>query len=129
MYSYTVKNNPQLFCFHVTQNKNEVVYAGFDVVTSVPLAGKQADYQHHLYTYYEMKIFTAGRYCSHVETASSGAVAEDCDRNLQDYLDTLTVNCEGEESEAAILTWTPDENTPDVVYYQVRSKRIKCILS
>ena len=30
------------------------------------------------------------------------------------------MTCEGDESEAAILTWTPDENTPDVVYYQVR---------
>ena len=101
------------------------MYAGFDVATNTPLAGKQADYQHHLaiYIYYEMKMFTAGRYCSHEETASSGAVAEDCDKNLQDYLDTLTVTCEGEDSEAAILTWTPDENTPDVVYYQVGSKR------
>ena len=78
--------------------------------------------------YYEMKISTAGRYCSHVETASSGAVAEDCDRNLQDYLDTLTVTCEGEESEVAVLTWTPDENTPDVVYYQVSYKITTCIL-
>ena len=43
-----------------------------------------------------------------------------CDSNLQDYLDTLNVSCQGNESEAAILTWTPDENTPDVVYYQVR---------
>ena len=44
-----------------------------------------------------------------------------CDSNLQDYLDTLSVSCQGDESEAAILTWTPDENTPDVVYYQVRA--------
>ena len=104
------------------------MYAGFDVATNTPLAGKQADYQHHLYMYHEMKISTAGRYCSHVETASSGAVAEDCDRNLQDYLDTLTMTCEGEENDAAILTWTPDENTPDVVYYQVSYKITTCIL-
>ena len=44
----------------------------------------------------------------------------DCSSNLQDYLDTLSVSCQGNESEAAILTWTPDEDTPDVVYYQVR---------
>jgi len=32
----------------------------------------------------------------------------------------LTVSCEGDESEAARLTWTPDVNTPSVVYYQVK---------
>ena len=68
-----------------------------------------------------MPIFnSAGRYCSHEETAGSESVALDCDSTLQDYLDTLSVSCEGDESDAAILTWTPDENTPDVVYYQVR---------
>ena len=61
----------------------------------------------------------AGRYCAHEETAESAAVAMNCDSNLQDYLDTLSVSCQGDESEAAILTWTPDEDTPDVVYYQV----------
>ena len=54
-----------------------------------------------------------------METERSGAVATNCNSRLEDYLDTLSVSCEGDESEAAILTWTPDENTPDVVYYQV----------
>ena len=62
---------------------------------------------------------SAGRYCAHEETAGSASVALDCDSTLQDYLDTLSVSCVGDESDAAILTWTPDENTPDVVYYQV----------
>ncbi|XP_065916176.1 protein Skeletor, isoforms B/C-like [Dysidea avara] len=78
--------------------KNEVVYAGFDVDTNTPLA--------------------AGRHCQHVETSSSGNVATSCSNSLEDYLNTLTVSCEGDESEAAILTWTPDDNTPDLVYYQ-----------
>ena len=99
------------------------MYAGFDVATNTPLAGKQADY-HHLAIRIMNENFTAGRYCSHVETASSGAVAVDCDRDLQDYLDTLTVTCEGEENETAILTWTPDQDTPDVVYYQVSCRII-----
>jgi len=54
-----------------------------------------------------------------VETDRSGDVATDCNSSLEDYLDTLDVTCEGEESEAAILEWTPDDDTPDVVYYQV----------
>jgi len=61
----------------------------------------------------------AGRHCQHMETSSSGQVATSCSSSLEDYLNTLTVSCEGDESEAAILTWTPDDNTPDLVYYQV----------
>ena len=63
----------------------------------------------------------ADRYCAHEESAQSGAVAINCSSNLQDYLDTLSVSCQGDESEAAILTWTLDEDTPDVVYYQARN--------
>ena len=54
-----------------------------------------------------------------METAASEGVATNCDSTLEDYQNTLEVTCEGDESEAAILTWTPDENTPDVVFYQV----------
>ena len=54
-----------------------------------------------------------------METAASGGVATDCASTLEDYQNTLEVSCEGDESEAAILTWTPDDNTPDVVFYQV----------
>ena len=62
----------------------------------------------------------AGRHCQHLETSSSGDVATNCSSRLDDYLNTLTVSCQGDESEAAILTWTPDDNTPDLVYYQVK---------
>ena len=68
---------------------------------------------HH--TYYIL----AGRHCQHVETSSSASVATSCSSSLEDYLNTLNVSCEGDEGEAAILTWTPDDNTPDLVYYQV----------
>ena len=71
-------------------------------------------------SYYALHFsITAGRYCEHIETDESGAVATNCSSSLEDYLNTLTVSCEGDESEAAILTWTPDDNTPDLVYYQV----------
>ena len=62
----------------------------------------------------------AGRLCEHFETNKSASVAEDCDSELQEYLDTLNVRCHGDKSDAAILTWTPDDDTPDVVYYQVQ---------
>ncbi|XP_065916181.1 protein Skeletor, isoforms B/C-like [Dysidea avara] len=83
------------------ERANEVVYAGYDVGNNIPLA--------------------AGRHCQHVETSSSGDVATSCSSSLEDYLNTLNVSCEGDESEAAILTWTPDDNTPNVVYYQCAS--------
>ena len=95
--------------------KNEVVYAGFDVGTNTPLAGKGSHDHITSYTHYML----AGRHCQHVESSSSGDVATSCSNSLEDYLNTLTVSCEGDESEAAILTWTPDDNTPDLVYYQV----------
>ncbi|XP_065916179.1 protein Skeletor, isoforms B/C-like [Dysidea avara] len=80
------------------QRANEVVYAGYNVDTNTPLA--------------------AGRHCQHVESSSSGGVATSCSSNLEDYLNTLNVSCEGDESETGTLTWTPDDNTPDLVYYQ-----------
>jgi len=69
----------------------------------------------------------AGRHCQHVETSSSGDAATDCDSTLEDYLNTLTVSCEGDESEAVTLTWTPDDNTPDLVYYQVKPVKVLCM--
>ena len=63
-----------------------------------------------------------------MESSSSGDVATSCSSSLEDYLNTLTVSCEGDESEAATLTWTPDDNTPDLVYYQVKLvKPVSCI--
>jgi len=35
------------------------------------------------------------------------------------YQRTLTLVCD--EGEPGVVTWTPDHNTPDTVYYQVRS--------
>ena len=64
-------------------------------------------------------LSSAGRLCEHTETDQSASVAENCDSELQQYLDTLDLTCQGDESDAAILTWMPDDDTPDVVYYQV----------
>ena len=77
--------------------------------------------------YINFNVCLAGRYCAYEETAQSKSIAMDCNSSLQDYLDTLSVSCQGDESEAAILTWTPNENTPDVVYYQVRNSYILII--
>lgn len=36
------------------------------------------------------------------------------------YQRTLTLECD--EGEPGVMTWVPDENTPDTVYYQVDLK-------
>ena len=92
------------------------MFAALDLDTDRPTAGVCICINiNNLYCY----VLSAGRLCEHIETEESAAVAEDCNSELQEYLDTLNVTCEGNETSAAILTWTPDENTPDIVYYQV----------
>ena len=95
------------------------MFAGYDLDTNQPTAGMYV-YAHVNNPYSCLLMLPAGRLCEHVETDSSAAVAEDCDSELQQYLDTLDVTCQGDESDAAILQWTPDDNTPNLVYYQVR---------
>ena len=38
---------------------------------------------------------------------------------FQDYFNTLNLTCDGTRiTDAGVLVWTPDEDTPDIVYYQ-----------
>ena len=63
---------------------------------------------------------SVGPLCEHQSTQSSGSVSENCQMTFQDYFATLNLTCAGTRiSDAGILVWTPDENTPDIVYYQV----------
>ena len=58
--------------------------------------------------------FTVGRFCEYRNTAGdrSGEFT-----SFDKYVDTLTLECDAGES--GTFTWTPDESTPDTVYYQV----------
>lgn len=59
--------------------------------------------------------FTAGRYCEWVhQTVDRNAEFE----KFEDYKKTLTLQCDNGEPSA--LNWTVAEDTPNVVYYQVR---------
>ena len=63
---------------------------------------------------------TVGPLCVHQSTSSSGPVNENCEMTFQDYFNTLNLTCDGARiTDAYVLVWTPDENTPDIVYYQV----------
>ena len=57
-----------------------------------------------------------GRLCEFSETAESADVRERCGP-LTRYMELLSNRCVG--GSPGTLLWTPDETTPDVVYYQV----------
>lgn len=41
--------------------------------------------------------------------------------SFEEYVATLRLECDAVQAggESGVFTWTPDENTPDTVYYQV----------
>ncbi|XP_006815462.1 protein Skeletor, isoforms B/C-like [Saccoglossus kowalevskii] len=55
----------------------------------------------------------AGRYC---EYKTTGVDQSEESETFEDYFKTLKLDCE--EGAPGELLWTPDENTPDTVYYQ-----------
>ena len=76
---------------------------------------------HHFHVVVCM-LAAAGRYCKWKSTLAVDS-PNDYD-TFDDYRDTLTLECD--PGEAARLTFTPDSNWPDEVYYQVRVS-LKCI--
>lgn len=56
----------------------------------------------------------AGRYCEWVRTTGDNA---DNYETFKSFFQTLKLKCE--KGEPAKLEWTVEENTPDLVYYQV----------
>ena len=59
-----------------------------------------------------------GRLCQLTETTASQNTRDNCS-DLQTYIDTLETPASCNSGEPGKLVWTPDENTPDLVYYQV----------
>ena len=53
-----------------------------------------------------------------METEASETTRQTCG-DLQMYIDTLETPASCNSGEPGKLVWTPDENTPDLVYYQV----------
>ena len=51
-----------------------------------------------------------------METATSGVIRQTCD-TYENYISSLNLMCIN--GTPGTLVWTPDENTPDIVYYQV----------
>ena len=59
-------------------------------------------------------IFLVGRYCEYENINVDRSIEFD---TFDAYLPTLVLECD--DGEPGMFTWTPDENTPDTVYYQV----------
>ena len=57
------------------------------------------------------------------EYRSTGTALADDFKTFREYRDkSLERSCESPE-ESASFTWTPDADTPDLVYYQVNSRK------
>ncbi len=68
---------------------------------------------------YGLILAIVGRFCELGETTAARATRETCG-SLDDYLrDLATSEPICDSGEPGVLRWTPDENTPDLVYYQV----------
>ena len=66
-------------------------------------------------------LYAVGPLCDYTSTPASHAVLTDCQSQLSDYKATLVSpapDC-GQGTLTNTFTWTPDKDTPDLVYYQV----------
>ena len=61
---------------------------------------------------------TVGPYCEYKESGASISARENC-RSFDQYLDSLLEQPCRSDDPPGVFTWTPDDSTPDTVYYQV----------
>ena len=59
-----------------------------------------------------------GDLCQYQETVASESTRESCS-SLQDYINTFSIPDTCNTGQPGVLIWTPNEATPDLVYYQV----------
>ena len=67
---------------------------------------------------YPTQSYTVGPLCQWVETDSAVYTRESCN-TLEAYINTLMTTGSCEFTQPGRLVWTPNEDTPDIVYYQV----------
>ncbi len=110
----------------------EKVYAGFDAngnVTGGKFIKKKLLFSryclffncivHFFKTFIHIiKTLVTGRWCNYEETDESSRLRQECSTTLRNYTDSLSLSCD--PGRGGVLTWTPDDNTPDLVYYQVK---------
>ena len=62
---------------------------------------------------------SVGRYCEYQQSTAAAEILDSCGSQAA-YTAALVSFCKS--GSVGVLEWTPDENTPDTVYYQVGSK-------
>ena len=72
-------------------------------------------------------IYSVGKQCQLLETTSSTYLRESCS-DLDMYINSLEYSESCSTGTPGILIWTPDNDTPDLVYYQVRRVLIVVII-
>ena len=68
-----------------------------------------------MYNTFFVFFVVVGRYCEYQNIDTDRSAEFD---TFGEYVTTLELVCE--DGTAGTFTWTPDENTPDTVYYQVK---------
>ena len=67
------------------------------------------------------RSYAVGPLCGYTNTPASDEVLGDCQSEMDDYLAILVAPAStcGQGTLTNTFTWTPDKDTPDLVYYQV----------
>ena len=76
-----------------------------------------------------MHIFCiVGRLCERAESAAASNIRDTCGSMEQYIAEIRKEEPVCADGEPGTFTWTPDDNTPDVVYYQVSEKLISILV-
>ena len=70
-------------------------------------------FQESIIFWYYHDCISEGCYCEYISSENA-----DNFPTFAEYQETLTKECDCDQG--GMFTWTPDENTPDLVYYQVK---------
>ena len=61
-----------------------------------------------------------GTFCEYKpDLETSFPTLHNCTKGFSDYFNTLNYTCASDSPTAGVLQWTPDDSTPNIVYYQV----------
>ena len=66
---------------------------------------------------FQLIVLAVGRLCQLDESPEATETLSNCGTREQ-YQQQLTLSCR--PGEPGMITWTPDDNTPNTVYYEVR---------
>ena len=98
--------------------------------SDIPIYGNKVTCMHaptHMHTHTIHTPTSVGRLCELDETPEALASRTSC-QNLTDYQDRLIETSRCSQGQPGQLTWTPDADTPNLVYYQVSIVHVSCVI-